>query len=161
MRGYPQFSFWIPRALASFKPRRNIPVSIGTTHKAGSHIIATVVAIAMIPAMITIVTIAVILIWSPRSLTCFWSLCWIMGYKIQCCNYLWDIPSRYDCYDRRNQFSYGRFDRHDRYGRATLIATIVEIEIFLCQRSWLLWSLRSLRSLWSPNRAISYHRWDR
>ena len=44
---------------------------------------------------------------------------------------LWDISSRYDGYDRRNQFSYGRFDRYNRFDRATPIATIVEIEIFL------------------------------
>ena len=36
MHGYPQFSFWIPKALASphsFKPRKNIPVLVGTTHR--------------------------------------------------------------------------------------------------------------------------------
>ena len=57
-----------------------------------------------------------------------------MGYKVQCCNNLWDISSHYDCYDRRNQFSYGRFDHYDRDRRIlgmsaiviAVIATIVE-----------------------------------
>ena len=40
MHGSPQFSFWIPKALAkfyfsmhSFKTRKNIPVLVGTTHR--------------------------------------------------------------------------------------------------------------------------------
>ena len=53
-----------------------------------------------------------------------------MEYKVQCRNDLWDISSRYD--RGRNQFSYARFDRYD---CATPIVTILEIEIFLCQRS--------------------------
>ena len=40
MHGYPQFSFWIPRALAKFcyirmvlNRAKNIPVLVGTTHR--------------------------------------------------------------------------------------------------------------------------------
>ena len=34
MHGYPQLSFWIPKALThSFKPSKNILVLVGTTHR--------------------------------------------------------------------------------------------------------------------------------
>ena len=39
MRGYPQFSFWIPRVLTKiFKPHKNITVSVSITDRKSEYL---------------------------------------------------------------------------------------------------------------------------